>query len=173
MTWSTSSTVDAFLISRLSDHNAFTQLLVCTYYLHSIFFPSKHTFPYVNNVHTPVLWRRFMVAFKVLNTLAVSFRLVLISIHLLQPIRQPNWTSSLSRILPIHPSGSCSSLILGVGQAVPPSHPPFLTVTPLALCCKHMLTITLPCDEEVVPMSRRTQRFRSLLSCLHSHDQWC
>ena len=33
---------------------------------------------------------RFVVAFKVLNTLAVSFKLVLISIHLLQQIQQSN-----------------------------------------------------------------------------------
>ena len=52
------NTVDTFQISRLADHNAFTQLLVCTYYFaFYFFFSSKHTFPYVNKVHTPVLWR--------------------------------------------------------------------------------------------------------------------
>ena len=152
MTWNIDSTADAFLISRLADHNAFTQLLVCTYYFTFYFFPPPNTHFHMSTTSTHLSFGgamgRFMVAFKVLNTLVVSFRIVFISTHLLQPIRQLNWTSSLS-------------------------HPPFLTVTPLALCSKHMLTITLPCDEEVVPMSQRMRRFRSLLSCLQSHNQWC
>ena len=95
MTWSIDNTVDTFQISRLADHNAFTQLLVCTYYFAFYFFffpPNTHFHMSTKSTHLSFggAVGRFVVAFKVLNTLAVSFRLVLISIHLLQQIQQSN-----------------------------------------------------------------------------------
>lgn len=127
--------------------------------LHSISF-SKYTFPYINKVHTPAFWsavERFMVASKVLNTLASYFPArFYFPLTLIDPCRILAWPPpaplSFQPIhgVYVHPWG-CVLVTL-----CPSSHPLFLPIIPLALCSKHMISATSLHEEDAIPIYQMT-----------------
>lgn len=115
-----------------------------------LFYFPEHTFPHVNKVHTPVLWRaveHFTVAFKVLNNLDSYF-----SANFYFPL---TWYA--------HPTFFLSPTFLPIHRVhvhpwcwvlftCPSFHPPFLTVITLTLCSKHILSVTPLSEKDAFPI---------------------
>lgn len=157
MNWDIYSPARALWSLRLAGHNELTQLSVCAYSFAFFFFFSKHTFPYVNKIHTPVLLkshRGFYGDFQGPQQPGVTLASQLsFSTH--RYIHPAFWLDGLP---PHHPSSPHIEFRFIPDAGGWSSHPPSLT-----MCSQHMLSVTLLYKEDDVPICQmRTLRLRNV-----------